>query len=254
MKILLVDDDDAQRGLAARMLGHDGNEVAEAASGEAAVAAVVAGHFDLVLMDVRMAGGIDGIEATRRIRGLGGTRGGLPVVAMSAAGVPEPTWRGAGADSFMDKARGFNIDGLTEAMTAAMANAAKRKTASLEPTSAAPAKSDTDGFYIPRMVFITVVLGFPALIAGGAWYMATQAAEAKNLATVQVADARRLADAVVAARTEIEAEQAALNSRVATNGEAVVKLDRDHIESMNRIDQRLTRLEAQMSFFIGTRK
>jgi CheY-like chemotaxis protein len=251
MKILLVDDDDAQRRVAAQLLGHDGNEVVEASSGEAAVAAAAAANFDLVLMDVRMAGGIDGIEATRRIRSLAGTRGRLPIVAMSAAGVPEQTWRGAGADGFMDKNRAFD-DGLVEAVKAAIGSASKGRTVSFEVPPAAPAKVETDGFYVPRIVFITVLLGFPALIASGAWYMGTQAAEARNLAKVQVDDARRLADAVVTARTEIEAEQAALNARVAVNGEAVVKLDRDHTESINRIDQRLTRLEAQMSFFVST--
>lgn len=251
MKILLVDDDDIQRGVAAQLLGRDGNVVAQVTSGEAAVAAVAAGHFDLVLMDVRMAGGIDGIEATRRIRHLGGTRGGLPVVAMSAKGVPEPTWRDAGVDSFIDKTHGFDIHGLTDAMTEAMASAAKRKPALIELDAA---KAETTGFYIPRMVFITIMLGFPALIASGSWYMATQAAEADNLRKVQVDDAKRLADAVVTARSEIEAEHAALTSRVATDAAAVVKLDHDHTESINRIDQRLTRLEAQMTFFIGTRK
>ena len=53
-----------------RELGH---RVDFVESGEAAVAAVARGGYDVVLMDVTLSG-IDGIEATRRIRALPGSR------------------------------------------------------------------------------------------------------------------------------------------------------------------------------------
>lgn len=72
VRILIVDDHQlAREGLKA-VLSADGFEiVAEAANGEDAVA--LAGQLipDVVLMDVRLGPGIDGLEATRRIAALG---------------------------------------------------------------------------------------------------------------------------------------------------------------------------------------
>ena len=60
--------------------------------------------YDLVLMDLHMPE-LDGFEATRRIRQLGGTVGRVPVIALTAdvqAGVPEQC-RAAGMDGFLEK-------------------------------------------------------------------------------------------------------------------------------------------------------
>lgn len=72
VRILIVDDHQlAREGLKA-VLSDDGFEVVgEAASGEDAVAMVGALEPDVVLMDVRLGPGIDGLEATRRIAALG---------------------------------------------------------------------------------------------------------------------------------------------------------------------------------------
>ena len=53
------------------------------ADGAAAIEAVRAGQYDLVLMDVQMPG-IDGLEATRRIGRLPITKAGVPVIAITA--------------------------------------------------------------------------------------------------------------------------------------------------------------------------
>lgn len=72
LRILIVDDHQlAREGLKA-VLSDDGFEVVgEAASGEEAVALVERLKPDVVLMDVRLGAGIDGLEATRRIAALG---------------------------------------------------------------------------------------------------------------------------------------------------------------------------------------
>ena len=59
-----------------------GGAVEIVASGEAAVEAIAAQEFDLVLMDVQLPG-IDGFEAAARIRALP-SGGALPILAMSA--------------------------------------------------------------------------------------------------------------------------------------------------------------------------
>ncbi|MBN8486068.1 MAG: response regulator transcription factor [Sphingomonadales bacterium] len=72
VRIIIVDDHQlAREGLKA-VLSDDGFAViGEADSGEAAVSLVTQLKPDVVLMDVRLGAGIDGLEATRRIAALG---------------------------------------------------------------------------------------------------------------------------------------------------------------------------------------
>jgi CheY-like chemotaxis protein len=62
--------------------------------------------FDLILMDVRMSG-IDGIDATRRIRAIEAQSGArrTPIVALTANALPEhrETCLAAGMDAFLSK-------------------------------------------------------------------------------------------------------------------------------------------------------
>lgn len=70
--ILIVDDHQlAREGLRAVLAGDDFGEINLAGSGEEAIEMVRQLTPDLVLMDVRLGEGIDGLEATRRIASLG---------------------------------------------------------------------------------------------------------------------------------------------------------------------------------------
>ena len=89
LRILAVDDVEANLELLDIILSGAGHDVVVAASGEAAIALLGKDPgFDLVLMDVQMPG-MDGLEATRRIRALDGAAARVPVVALSANVMPD---------------------------------------------------------------------------------------------------------------------------------------------------------------------
>jgi CheY-like chemotaxis protein/HPt (histidine-containing phosphotransfer) domain-containing protein len=103
-RILLVDDTEANRDIACRMLGRAGFQADTVASGEAALEAVRSGSYDLVLMDIEMPG-MNGFEATSAIRALEGPPSRVPVAAMTAhvASELQQDLTRAGFDGFISK-------------------------------------------------------------------------------------------------------------------------------------------------------
>jgi PAS domain S-box-containing protein len=87
-RILVVDDLDVNRELIRAILEAIGQEIEEAAGGEAALSAMGRTHFDLVLMDLQMPG-MDGFAAARAIRNLANSNRHTPIVALSANVLPE---------------------------------------------------------------------------------------------------------------------------------------------------------------------
>ena len=84
LSVLVVEDNEINAIVVEGFLEHMGHEVKAVASGEAAVETIGSESFDVVLMDISLPG-IDGVEATRRIRNLDRSAlRELPIIAMSA--------------------------------------------------------------------------------------------------------------------------------------------------------------------------
>ena len=101
--ILVVDDYQDAREMYAEYLQFSGFRVAEAKNGNEAVEQAFALKPDLILMDLSLPG-IDGGEATRRLKADDATRH-IPIVALTGhalAGASEGAKR-AGCDSFVTK-------------------------------------------------------------------------------------------------------------------------------------------------------
>jgi CheY-like chemotaxis protein len=83
VNILLVEDNPTNRLVARTMLSRLGANVDEAEDGLAGLKAARYGAHDLILMDIQMPH-MDGIEATRAIRGLSGPAAQVPIIALTA--------------------------------------------------------------------------------------------------------------------------------------------------------------------------
>ena len=103
-RVLVVDDIAMNRDITASFLQVAGHEVTLAEGGLEAVEAAASADFDVVFMDVQMPE-VDGLEATRRIRLLPGTRGTVPVVALTAQAFSEQIGQcyAAGMDAHLTK-------------------------------------------------------------------------------------------------------------------------------------------------------
>ena len=88
LRILIVDDLDANRELVRTLLEAMGQEVEEAASGGQAVSMAVRQAYDLIFMDLQMPG-MDGFATARAIRRLSQENRTTPIVALSANVLPE---------------------------------------------------------------------------------------------------------------------------------------------------------------------
>ena len=100
----MADDAAANRELVVAILGGMGVALETVEDGAQAVEAARDGGYDLILMDVHMPV-MDGLDATRAIRALGGEAGRVPIIALTANVQPEQVvrCREAGMDDHVGK-------------------------------------------------------------------------------------------------------------------------------------------------------
>jgi PAS domain S-box-containing protein len=123
VRVLVVEDNATNRLIATKLLENLGASVETAIDGYAGVDAASRGGFDIILMDIQMPG-IDGVEAARRIRALGGAPAEIPIVALTANVLAHQ--RQAYLDAGMDGVVGKPIS--PGALLAEIAQAAARRT------------------------------------------------------------------------------------------------------------------------------
>jgi two-component system sensor histidine kinase/response regulator len=105
LSILLAEDNRVNQQLAVRLLEKQGHRVSVAENGQAALDALEAARFDLVLMDVQMPG-LSGLEATVAIRARERDSGEhLPIIAMTARALngDREACLAAGMDGYISK-------------------------------------------------------------------------------------------------------------------------------------------------------
>ncbi len=104
LRILLAEDNQVNQMLVTAILARAGARADIAGNGLEAIEAMRSRAYDIVLMDMRMPE-IDGLEATRRIRELGGAPAHVPIIALTANATQEDRRRclEAGMNDFMAK-------------------------------------------------------------------------------------------------------------------------------------------------------
>nr|WP_298682278.1 response regulator [uncultured Dongia sp.] len=104
LRILLAEDNQVNQMLVTAILARAGARADIAGNGLEAIEAMRSRAYDVVLMDMRMPE-VDGLEATRRIRELGGTPSRVPIIALTANATQDDRRRclEAGMNDFMAK-------------------------------------------------------------------------------------------------------------------------------------------------------
>jgi CheY-like chemotaxis protein len=115
-KVLYVEDHEAQRDIMRQVLErYGGYEIDVACNGEEGVEKAREWHPDVVLMDMRMPGRIDGVAAIRELRNDPDTAD-IPIIVISAWGSAKHKEQAleAGTDAYFTKP--VPIDNLIEAI------------------------------------------------------------------------------------------------------------------------------------------
>jgi two-component system, cell cycle response regulator DivK len=102
-RILVIEDHEENRQIMRDLLTHAGYEMVEAFTGEDGVAAAGRERPDLILMDIQLPG-LDGYEATRRIKGDPALRH-IPIIAVTSYALSGDDQKAlaAGCDTYVTK-------------------------------------------------------------------------------------------------------------------------------------------------------
>ena len=102
--ILIVEDNDKNLKLVRDILHFKGYRTLEANTAESGIALAASHRPDLVLMDIQLAGGMDGVTALHHLRAEAGTAS-IPVIALTAFAMKDDRERflAAGFDGYLDK-------------------------------------------------------------------------------------------------------------------------------------------------------
>ena len=150
LRVLVAEDNKINQQLAATLLRRAGHLPDIAENGEAAVAAVVAGDYDVVLMDVQMPV-LDGIQATQRIRALPPPKNAVPIIALTAnamAGAREQ-YLAQGMDGYLSKP--LDVETLLDTIRRAAAAQPAQPAAAAEPVAPAPPAADLDAAFVATL-------------------------------------------------------------------------------------------------------
>jgi signal transduction histidine kinase/CHASE1-domain containing sensor protein/integral membrane sensor domain MASE1 len=101
-RILVADDNDANRLLASAFLQRLGCVAEFASDGHEAVALYRQNRYDMILMDCHMPN-LDGCDAAREIRALEGDSGQVPIIAVTASVEDQPRCLESGMNGFLAK-------------------------------------------------------------------------------------------------------------------------------------------------------
>ena len=149
LTILLAEDNPVNRLLVTTLLRRMGHRVSSVVNGREAVEAVAAGSFDVILMDMQMPE-MDGLAATRAIRGADHNRAGIPIVALTA-------------DASSDRRRFYDNVGLNGFLTKPIDGARLRTC--LAAFSAAPEEGLPPPFNSAKLDEIATAIGSDNLVA-----------------------------------------------------------------------------------------
>ena len=102
-RILVVEDHEDNRQILRVLLGSAGYQMIEAHDGETALTTAASERPDLILMDIQLPG-LDGYEATRRIKADPALRG-IPIIAVTSYALSgdEEKARAAGCSAYVAK-------------------------------------------------------------------------------------------------------------------------------------------------------
>ena len=119
VRILLAEDNPANRELMDALLKDTGVKLSFAANGAEAVEMVTGEAFDLVLMDIQMPV-MDGVSATQAIRKLSGRAASIPIIALSANVLPGQVQQYAEQGFSGHVGKPINVEALFAAISGAL--------------------------------------------------------------------------------------------------------------------------------------